>query len=108
VQEHERVAERGAHRVDLRALRQQGIARDSRERAFGVVGDREHAAPARARRGDHLLERGAPIARERRVNVEVADHVADRCGQHPVLGEVDLADVLAPTTGGIHGSPSAA
>ena len=82
-------------RADLRALLEQRLAADARERALGVVGDGQHAVAARARGGDHLLERRAPVARHRRVHVEVADHAPIGSRQRAALGGLDLARVLA-------------
>ena len=53
VEQRERVAELGLHRADLRALLEQRLAADARQRALGVIGDGEHAvarAPWRPRR----------------------------------------------------------
>src|SRR4051812_34794996 len=50
---------------------------------------------ARLRRQHHFFERGAPVARNRGVHVEIADDVAYRAWQPAALGRLDLPGVLA-------------
>ena len=80
VEEPQRVAELRLQRADARALLEQRLAADARQRALGVIGDGQDAVAARPGGGDDLLERRAPVARDRGVHVEVADDGADRGG----------------------------
>ena len=48
MQQRERVAELRLQRADPRALLEQRLAADARERALGVIGDGQHAVAARA------------------------------------------------------------
>ena len=95
VEERQAVAELGLAGANQGPLIEEGLATDARERAFGVVGEREHPEPARARRGDDVVERGAPVTRYVGVHVEVADHLAHRGRQGSGLGRLDLAGILA-------------
>ncbi|HVR02095.1 MAG TPA: hypothetical protein VMT47_08190 [Polyangia bacterium] len=95
VEELEGVAELGFQPADLRALVEEGLAAHARDRALGVVGHGERAVAARARGGHHLLERGAPIAGHRGVQMKIAHDGAYRLRQRARLGGLELAGVLA-------------
>ncbi len=81
--------------TDARALLEEGVAADARERALRVVGDREDAVAARASGRHDLLERRPSVPGDRRVDVEVAEDVADGGRQRAGLRRLDLAAVLA-------------
>ena len=63
---------------ELQALLHQLLAAHAVDpEVLGVVGDREVLVAAPRRVGDHLFERAAPVAGERRVDVQVAAQILD-------------------------------
>ena len=107
VEEAQRVAELRLQRADPRALLEERLAPDARERALGVIGDGQDAVAARLRRGDHLLERRAAVARHRGVHVEVADALAPIGRGSVPFSAASISPPSSRRTGGMNGRPSA-
>ncbi len=91
----ERIAQLAGQGPDAGALVEHHLAAHARQGALGVVGDGEDPIAAGPGGGHHLLQRGAAVARDGRVQVKVADHVGQGAGQAAGLGGLDLAGVLA-------------